>query len=84
MSVTLVYLLFVLIFLGLLTWGGFVLVDQLQSLYDFLQRTIVDLPKLLADLAANGLIRFHSYRPLKLGFVDSQPGNSGCDRTLHG
>jgi predicted PurR-regulated permease PerM len=55
LSVTLVYLLFVLIFLGLLTWGGFVLVDQLQSLYDFLQRTIIDLPKLLADLAANGL-----------------------------
>jgi predicted PurR-regulated permease PerM len=55
LSVALVYLIFVLIFLGLLTWGGFVLVDQLQSLYDFLQRTIVDLPKLLADLAATGL-----------------------------
>jgi predicted PurR-regulated permease PerM len=54
-SVTLVYLLFILSFLGLLTWGGFVLVDQLQSLYDFMQRTIVDLPKLLADLAEHGL-----------------------------
>ncbi len=55
LSVAIVYLLFVLVFLGLLTWGGFVLVDQLQSLYDFLRRTIVDLPKLLADLAKNGL-----------------------------
>ncbi len=55
LSVALVYLLFVLVFLGLLTWGGFVLVDQLQSLYDFLHRTIVDLPKLLADLAEKGL-----------------------------
>ncbi len=55
LSVALVYLFFVLVFLGLLTWGGFVLVDQLQSLYDFLRRTIVDLPKLLADLAENGL-----------------------------
>ena len=55
LSVALVYLLFVLAFLGLLTWGGFVLVDQLQSLYDFLRRTIVDLPKLLADLAEKGL-----------------------------
>jgi predicted PurR-regulated permease PerM len=55
LSVTLVYLLFILVFLGLLTWGGFVLVDQLQSLYIFLQRTIVNLPELLADLAEKGV-----------------------------
>jgi predicted PurR-regulated permease PerM len=55
MSVALVYLLLVLLFLGLLTWGGFVLVDQLQSLYAFMQRTIVDLPQVLANLAKEGL-----------------------------
>jgi predicted PurR-regulated permease PerM len=55
LSVTLIFLLFVLVFLGLLTWGGIVLVDQLQSLYDFLQRTFFDLPKILGDLANTGI-----------------------------
>ncbi len=55
LSVTIIFLLFILFFLGLLTWGGFVLVDQLQSLYDFLQRTFVNLPEILSDLARTGV-----------------------------
>jgi len=55
LSVTLIYLLFILFVLGLLTWGGFVLVDQLQSLYAFLQRTFVDLPKILSELSQRGI-----------------------------
>ncbi|MBN2257122.1 MAG: AI-2E family transporter [Anaerolineaceae bacterium] len=55
LSVTLIYLLFILVILGLLTWGGFVLVDQLQSLYAFLQRTFINLPKILSDFAKTGL-----------------------------
>jgi predicted PurR-regulated permease PerM len=55
LSVTIIFLIFVLIFLGLLTWGGFVLVDQLQSLYDFMQRTFVNLPEILSDFAQKGL-----------------------------
>jgi predicted PurR-regulated permease PerM len=55
LSVTIVFLLFVLIFLGLLTWGGFVLVDQLQSLYAFMQRTFVNLPEILSEFAKKGL-----------------------------
>jgi predicted PurR-regulated permease PerM len=55
LSVTLIYLLFILTVLGLLTWGGFVLVDQLQSLYAFLQRTFVNLPEILSDLSQRGI-----------------------------
>jgi predicted PurR-regulated permease PerM len=60
LSVTIIFLLFILIFLGLLTWGGFVLVDQLQSLYDFLQRTFVNLPEILSNFAQKGV---------KIGFI---------------
>ncbi|MGA9398508.1 MAG: AI-2E family transporter [Anaerolineaceae bacterium] len=55
LSVALIYLLFILMFLGLLTWGGFVLVDQLQSLYAFMQRTFVELPQILSDFARTGI-----------------------------
>ena len=55
LSVTIIFLLFILIFLGLLTWGGFVLVDQLQSLYAFMQRTFVNLPEILSGLAQKGV-----------------------------
>jgi len=55
LSVTLIYLLFILVFLGLLTWGGFVLVDQLQSLFTFMQRTFVDLPQILSNFSQKGI-----------------------------
>ncbi len=53
LAVLLVFLLIVAVLLGLATWGGFTLVDQVQSLIAFLQRAINDLPALLEDLASH-------------------------------
>jgi hypothetical protein len=40
LSVTIIYLLLVLIILGLMTWGGFALVEQIQNLIRFIERNI--------------------------------------------
>lgn len=44
LSVAIVFLLLLLIFFGLLTWGGIALVEQGQSLVFFLQKAIINLP----------------------------------------
>lgn len=48
-SVSLIYLLLLISLIGLLTWGGISLIEQLQSLFRFLERRVVDLPKLLSQ-----------------------------------
>ena len=49
LSVTIIYLLLVLILLGLLTWGGFTLVEQVQNLIRFIENNIDRLPQLVED-----------------------------------
>ncbi|MFU8827011.1 MAG: AI-2E family transporter [Brevefilum sp.] len=49
-SVTVIYLLLVLIILGLMTWGGFALVEQIQNLIRFIEKNIFQLPDLVADI----------------------------------
>lgn len=47
LSVTLIYLIFVLVFLGLITWGGLSLVNQIQNLITFIQNNIDQIPDLI-------------------------------------
>jgi len=49
-SVGLVLIVVVLVLLGLLTWGGFALVEQSKGLINFLQNTLDDLPGMLEDI----------------------------------
>jgi predicted PurR-regulated permease PerM len=49
-SVTILYLLLVLIILGLMTWGGFALVDQIQNLIRFIEKNIDQLPNLVTEI----------------------------------
>lgn len=49
--VTVIFLLVAVMVLGLLTWGGITIVNQLQSLISFLQKTIADLPTIMNDLS---------------------------------
>jgi predicted PurR-regulated permease PerM len=51
LAATLVFLLLLIIFVGLLTLGGLAIVDQVQSLIKFLQTQIRNLPALIADLS---------------------------------
>ncbi len=51
LSVTIVYLLIVISFLGLATWGGFSLVEQASSLVKFLNTAVSDLPTYLDQLS---------------------------------
>lgn len=50
---TIIYLLILFAVLGLLTWGGFAVVEQGQSLVNFIQKTVQNLPGLIEDLLAN-------------------------------
>lgn len=50
LSVTIIYLLVVLIILGLMTWGGFALFEQIQNLIRFIEKNIFQLPDLVADI----------------------------------
>ena len=50
-TVILFYLVIIVVLLGLLTWGGFTLVDPTQSLINFLQRTIQSLPDFFSNLS---------------------------------
>jgi len=50
LSVTLIYIVLVLAILGLLTWGGFALVEQVQNLIRFIENNIDQLPDLVADI----------------------------------
>ena len=49
-SVTMIYLLLVLVILGLMTWGGFALVEQVQNLISFIESNIHLLPDLVAEV----------------------------------
>lgn len=51
--ITIIYLLILFTVLGLLTWGGFAVVEQGQSLVNFIQKTVQNLPGLIEDLLAN-------------------------------
>ena len=53
LTVILVYLVVIVILLGLLTWGGFTLVDYVQNLVDFLQRAIQNVPDFFANLSTS-------------------------------
>jgi predicted PurR-regulated permease PerM len=55
LSVTLIYLVIVLIFLGLLTLGGVGLVQQIQSLISLLQQSLLNLQTLLRDISGREL-----------------------------
>ena len=50
LAVLIIYLILVLILLGLLTWGGFVLVEQIQNLIGFIENNIDRLPELVEDI----------------------------------
>ena len=49
-SVTVIYLLLILIILGLMTWGGFALFEQIKNLILFIERNIFELPDLVAEI----------------------------------
>ena len=51
MTVNLIYLVFVLILIGLATWGGVGLVQQVQNLITTIQTTISDLPSIIAGIS---------------------------------
>lgn len=49
LAVTLIYLIIVLALLGLLTWGGLTLADQIQNLINFIESNIDQIPTLIED-----------------------------------
>jgi predicted PurR-regulated permease PerM len=51
LSVVLIFVLIIAVILGLATWSGIALVDQVSSLIAFLQRAITNLPALIEDMA---------------------------------
>jgi len=51
-SVTLIYVLLFLSIVGLVTWGGIALVDQIQNLIEFIENNIDQLPELVARLTS--------------------------------
>ena len=53
LTVILIYLVMIVVLLGLLTWGGFTLVDYVQNFVDFLQRAIQNLPDFFANLSTS-------------------------------
>ena len=50
LAVSLIYLVILIILAGLLTWGGIALIEQIQSLLRFLQRTVAGLPTTLDQI----------------------------------
>jgi predicted PurR-regulated permease PerM len=55
-SVTIIYLLILIAILGLATWGGFSLVDQINSLIKFLNSFVADLPEYLENLSSQQIV----------------------------
>lgn len=53
--VTLIYLLILAALVGLLTWGGIALVEQVQSLLRFIENTFNNIPSYIAQLNAHPL-----------------------------
>lgn len=56
LAVGMVLIVVVLVLLGLLTWGGFALVDQSKALLNFLQKTLNDLPAMLDNLSKQVIV----------------------------
>lgn len=52
LAVTLIYIVLVLAILGLLTWGGIALVEQIQNLIQFIENNIDQVPELISQLTA--------------------------------
>jgi predicted PurR-regulated permease PerM len=50
LSVTLIFIILVLVVLGLLTWGGLALADQIQNLIRFINNNIDELPALIDEI----------------------------------
>ncbi len=53
---TVLYLLLLIIILGLLTWGGISIVEQVQNLIGYLQRVITDLPGVFEKFSSTPLM----------------------------
>lgn len=53
---TIIFLLLFLIIMGLLTWGGISIVEQVQNLLAYLQKMLVDLPQFFASLSDKPLL----------------------------
>ncbi len=51
LTVTIIYLILIILFLGLITLGGYAIVDQISSLIKFIQAEIKDIPALLDQLS---------------------------------
>ena len=64
-SVTLIYLVLVILLLGLLTVGGFALVNQVQSLINFVNQALTLLPDFLTNLSQ----QHYSIGPFQLDFT---------------
>jgi predicted PurR-regulated permease PerM len=56
--VTIIYLLLLIILLGLMTWGGLAILDQIQSLIVFLENSMKNLPAFINQI---------STKPLQIG-----------------
>lgn len=67
-SVTIVYLLFALILIGLITWGGVAIVTQFQNLITFIQENLPKIPQFFDELAQNDI----TFGPI---VIDTSPYN---------
>ena len=52
LSVTLVYLVLVAVLMGMLTWGGLTVVDQIQNLIRFIENNVDQLPDLVSEITS--------------------------------
>ena len=64
-SVSILYLVFIIILITLLTWGGLTLLQQIQSLITLVQNIITQLPDLISDLS----IQVFQIGPFQLDFT---------------
>lgn len=55
-SVAIVYLFFALVILGLATWGGVALVEQVQNLITFIQNNLDKIPAFFDELSQNNIV----------------------------
>ncbi len=56
LAVTIIYLLIIISFLGLATWGGISLVEQASSLVKFLNNAVTSLPEYLDQLSSQSIV----------------------------
>lgn len=52
LAVTLIYLVLVLAIVGLLTWGGFAIVEQIQNVIRFIEKNIDQIPDLVENITS--------------------------------